>query len=366
MAIQESFKDFNEGNWFDGFTPRSFLVRSSNQGKGIGGKSLRNKNGKLQLRPNTYNISKYTANFTPMKTSKFVNILRNGRYYYVEQISYSYPQYWTNLTRHVLPNKEPKATQRAKRKFFDKILENKATMAQTFAERQSTINTVAGKLTAVFQAYSSIKKGNVRKACRVLGIKTKKTRSKQAAGQWLELQYGWLPLLGDIHTLLNFNPFAGDTISAGAGDRNTYTGYLGATVQSKEYVEFGAVITVTDPLVGFANQAGLLNPAQVAWELVPFSFVVDWALPIGNHLDYLTALAGLSVSNGYISTKITRDIYMAKPNANGLNISGHEETFTRTLFTKSSLGVPDLEFKNPISPLHLANALALGRQLKKS
>jgi hypothetical protein len=32
---------------------------------------------------------------------------------------------------------------------------------------------------------------------------------------------------------------------------------------------------------------GLLNPAAVAWELLPFSFVVDWFLPVGRYLEGL-------------------------------------------------------------------------------
>lgn len=364
MPVNESYADFPNGNWYDGYTQDSLLVRTSTADKGVGGKSPRDSKGRLKLRPNVYNVYKHTANFTPGKNSRYANIFRNGYYIYVEWTSYSYPQYWTNLSRHILPNQEPSPGNRAKMKFFDKILESKATMAQTFAERQQAIDMAADKVSRVFRAWSAVKKGKYHKARRALGLSSRNPRSKQASGQWLELVYGWLPLIGDVHTLLNFNPFAGDHIAASATESVVYTGWLGATVQSKTRIEIGAQVSVTDPMVGFANQAGLLNPMLVAWELMPFSFVIDWFLPVGNHLDYLTALCGLDVSDGYISTKNVRDIYMSKPSSSGLNISAHEETFSRSLFTKNSLGVPSLQFKNPISPMHIANAVALGRQLK--
>lgn len=365
MPIVESFTNFPNGNWYDGYTYDRLLTRSENIGKGVGGKSPRDSKGRLKIRANVYSINKHLANFRPAKYSHYANIDRPPQWgIYVEWTQYSYPQYWTNLSRHILQSEEPSALDRAKVKFFDKILENKATMAQTFAERQQAIDMAADKMMRVFRAYSAVKKGNYQKARRALGMSSRNPKSKQASGQWLELVYGWLPLVGDVHTLLNFNPFAGDKISASASDRNTYIGYLGATVQSKTRTEFGALIKVTDPMAGFANQAGLLNPALVAWELVPFSFVVDWFLPVGNYLDYLTALCGLDVVDGYISTKTTRDYYMAQPDSSGLSISAHEEQFDRTLFTKNSLGTPTLSFKNPISPMHIANAVALGRQLK--
>jgi hypothetical protein len=48
-----------------------------------------------------------------------------------------------------------------------------------------------------------------------------------------------------------------------------------------------------------ASRLGLINPASVAWELVPFSFVVDWFTGFGSYLDSFTELAGLSVSQEY-------------------------------------------------------------------
>lgn len=120
----------------------------------------------------------------------------------------------------------------------------------------------------------------------------KRNRRKAVANNWLELQYGWLPLLSDafhgaeqlaaitadpmrrtvrtarvLHD--NFTPqtTAPSTTGWGKGERTTLRALK-------------AVITeVNLPLL-----TGLTNPATMAWERLPFSFVVDWFLPIQNYL----------------------------------------------------------------------------------
>ena len=52
------------------------------------------------------------------------------------------------------------------------------------------------------------------------------------------------------------------------------------------------------------NQLGLTNPASLAWELVPYSFVVDWLLPIGPVLQAMTAPAGLDFVAGSTSRRV--------------------------------------------------------------
>lgn len=41
------------------------------------------------------------------------------------------------------------------------------------------------------------------------------------------------------------------------------------------------------------SSIGLLNPVQLAWEVIPFSFVVDWFINIGDCLSSLDALTGV-------------------------------------------------------------------------
>jgi hypothetical protein len=52
---------------------------------------------------------------------------------------------------------------------------------------------------------------------------------------------------------------------------------------------------LSSPHLSELQQLGLTNPALVAWELVPFSFVFDWFIQVGDWLTGLTALQGVTV-----------------------------------------------------------------------
>lgn len=47
-----------------------------------------------------------------------------------------------------------------------------------------------------------------------------------------------------------------------------------------------------------------LNPLQVAWELLPGSFIADWALNVGDYIQSATAMAGLSIEDGGLGVAI--------------------------------------------------------------
>jgi hypothetical protein len=64
---------------------------------------------------------------------------------------------------------------------------------------------------------------------------------------------------------------------------------------------------ISDPLQAFLAQTGFTNPVNLAWELLPFSFVVDWFLPIGPYLEALSAFDGLTLLDGS-QTQFTREL----------------------------------------------------------
>jgi hypothetical protein len=53
-----------------------------------------------------------------------------------------------------------------------------------------------------------------------------------------------------------------------------------------------------------ANRLGVINPLAIAWELYPFSFVIDWFVPIGSVLTAATATAGLEFVSGHTTRSI--------------------------------------------------------------
>lgn len=62
---------------------------------------------------------------------------------------------------------------------------------------------------------------------------------------------------------------------------------------------------VEDAALDACKSTGISNPALLAWELLPYSFVVDWFIPVGNYLQNINASAGLRFVKGFRTTRST-------------------------------------------------------------
>lgn len=130
---------------------------------------------------------------------------------------------------------------------------------------------------------------------------------KRWANEWLELQYGWLPLLSDVYNaaeeLIDYNRSRcvirgrAKFTDQARGIRQisdsfdwTGTGYFAASQVNANYDSF--MVTKSQCVVELAEPTSLqriarwtsLNPLSIAWELTPYSFVADWFLDIGGYL----------------------------------------------------------------------------------
>lgn len=52
------------------------------------------------------------------------------------------------------------------------------------------------------------------------------------------------------------------------------------------------------------QQLGVTNPLLLAWELVPYSFIADWFIPVGDYLQSLDRFLGKEFVKGCISKTI--------------------------------------------------------------
>jgi hypothetical protein len=125
---------------------------------------------------------------------------------------------------------------------------------------------------------------------------------------WLELQYGWKPLLSDLYgscewlaNKLERSPRFKESSSAEIGHN------VGATILGTPFGSVSSQISyhIVRYVLYFSQEGqhdlselGLINPVSIAWELLPWSFVLDWILPIGNYLNNLDATYGLVFVKG--------------------------------------------------------------------
>jgi len=129
---------------------------------------------------------------------------------------------------------------------------------------------------------------------------------------WLAYRYGWTPLmydvLGTLKALDKTRNLKQRARSAGKESRSKYTadyrlqiddialehaGWLishNETVSARAYCLYEAKLSSQS-----VRDFGLLDLPQFFWEITPFSFVVDWFIPIGNWLQALTPQLGINI-----------------------------------------------------------------------
>jgi len=232
----------------------------------------------------------------------------------------------------------------------------------------------------IYRSFAAAKKGNLLKAQRILlaGKPYEKLGRKTVASNWLELQYGWLPLLKDAESGAQFlaHQFSvplQHTVKVSVRKTGTMTnGYSFATLLDAKAFrskQIRAILKEKDVIA----LSGLTDPLSVAWELLPYSFVLDWFIPIGNYL----SARGLSqsLSGTFVTTDKTLvqcgGFAFKRPSVTTVT-DGRESrlSFKRIDFSRSistTLSVPRPSVK-PLSKVaswqHCANAVALLQNLK--
>lgn len=181
------------------------------------------------------------------------------------------------------------------------------------AEIGKTAGFVLGSSITLLRVVQTLRRGDILGFFAALGIKPKTWRrdsQRSAADVWLKYQYAVRPLVNDVYDgysliqngLKSFPPMTvkasleetnltPSSFSKKAGERMEGTSVVGREVKVWYSVE-------SSWLAGL-QQVGLINPLSIAWELVPYSFVVDWILPIGTFLKALSSTAGLQFVCGY-------------------------------------------------------------------
>lgn len=234
------------------------------------------------------------------------------------------------------------------------LLESKRTM-RMITER-------AIKLTKVVRALNRLDFAKVNNL--LVGEKIGwRNRSKTLANLWLEYSYGIKPLVEDIGNGITtlckqHKPLrvSGAAVSkdvsffdtGGPAWERTRTTY-------DTRVRMSMDVKVISPNIHLAEQLGFINPAAVAWEAVPFSFVVDWFTNVGEVLNSWSDFAGLEISNQ--QTTEFQLAFLERSNWWGLRWSTRRRTMQR--FT--SISQPTLIVRpwKGVSPARAANAVSL-------
>jgi len=184
-----------------------------------------------------------------------------------------------------------------------------------------TLGTLTGSASAFFGGFRALRHGDVESAMRsfartisgekLLGQNAGKVfgwrRAKQLDGSemaatLLAYRYGWEPLIKDVYEAAKYLEqqtqerqirirIRGPVQSSWLNDPVAGASYSYVT---RKTVKRELRVVYTE-MLSKARSLGLTNPATIAWELIPYSFIIDWFIPIGQYIEELTFFSGFSV-----------------------------------------------------------------------
>lgn len=213
-------------------------------------------------------------------------------------------------------------------------------------------------------AVVAIRRGNFKKAANILGLKKVprgvKPGRRNFESNWLEYRYGWRTFMMDLdgavrhlaETFVERPPIlvakAREVDSRQVSSTTVVSAWANppypSTSVSWSGTSFNRVVTdtftaelvykykINNPTASQLNQLGLVNLANLAWELIPYSFVVDWFVNIQETLQNMSAFIGKTCLDGTL-TLIHEQEAVTKP----LNIiyQGYTQTVTKAGYTRN-------------------------------
>jgi hypothetical protein len=257
----------------------------------------------------------------------------------------------------------------------------RASLGAAAATAHQTAHEIATNSINILNAYRALRRGQFGQAAAAVGLsKRDVVTGGSFANAWLQWIYGIKPNLKDIHDacerLAHGYRNVGFDIHVSSNKHVSYSDPPGTgdfesegRWNCKGHVRCAYSARISNGYLDSLDSSGVLNPLSIAWEAEPYSFIIDWFVPVGNVLESLTATAGLDFVGGYEfrreeSTFTSRRTSVREP----FSLEEHGSlkigyfSFQRRILT-------NFEFPqfyaadNPFSSIHIANAVALIRNM---
>lgn len=206
---------------------------------------------------------------------------------------------------------------RALAKLVDALRGHQFNAGIALATGHQTLSTLVGLVGSLVNGYRAFRRGDVESAIRHFlrsahaspktfkgGHKTQALSSSDVSSLWLSIQYAWGPLVNDIYESAKavekrYSPNGKAPPAVFKARATTPPTLIDHAMSGQDrvlwfshrvHIEYR--VEIIEQVGGLAHELGLTNPALVAWDLFPASFVLDWAVPIGTYLDNRSYLGG--------------------------------------------------------------------------
>jgi len=264
-----------------------------------------------------------------------------------------------------------------------KIKNQKASIGNALAEATQAADMVAKSAITLVKLLRHARKGNFLAMADDLGLRGK-DRLKLPASNYLQWKYGWAPLMGDIYDGMNLLKEGIPKMLPLIHAKKTYiddfdlsfpfngtdmaSGYCESRGKRISKVQLWVTCN-PDSWRTAALATGLDDPLGILWEVTPWSFVVDWVIPVGDVLSALSVMKDLNFFAGswltvcQCSNKLTLQSRRYPIVDSPVPVDIHRFGMRRDVM--SSLPFPKPYVKSPFSTSHVGSAIALLTQLRR-
>lgn len=203
-------------------------------------------------------------------------------------------------------------------RLYTRIKNQPVDIATELSQAKQTIDMILNLSSRFALALSALKGGHLLSAMKIIFP----TTARKAADDRLVYVYGIKPIASDIKALSEslkkissslFIKRNGHAKRSWTHTTNVVVADVGVQIGIRETEvkvtlrrKYGVEFSISDSLKNNLSRFGFTSPENILWENVPFSFVIDWLIPIGDYLNNWTALRGIQIKQSYRSTFVEK------------------------------------------------------------
>jgi hypothetical protein len=293
----------------------------------------------------------------------------------------------------------------------------KVNLSMAFAQRKESLSLIKNGMLKTAQALSAIARKDWKALSRAIGeshharrrnLKAReelldqlRKSSKNVSSKYLATIFGLSPLISDVQGLIDevvSDPRPLEFVATGRfkqvvevsraiqgpwiawGTLPTYGPNRNYTTKSYASSRCFLRYRVDSKALQDMARLGLINPGYTLWDYLPWSFVIDWVVNIGQWLNTLDADAGLTFITGCYSEQIVHETTVvidpfslestsgSPPVTKQVVSAGYTPGFKNSkTFERYPINAPIstvLQFKNPFSIFTAAASIALALQMQ--
>lgn len=265
------------------------------------------------------------------------------------------------------------ATIKLYNKLGRRIREHEFNASIFLAEGKESLEMITSIARTMAKAIVYAKRGNFLEAARALNIGEMRridTRKQRAAQNWLAANFGLSPLVSDLRSAaIALAAITNRPVKIAVRAKDVRSGKLknASSFIKHEYWHGKSIKYYLNEDYTVMDELGFTDPLPALWEITPYSFLVDYAIPIGSYLE-ARGLANKLTGKYVITDRIVRNVFGMNTEGTWTTGSRHLQYYWKWHFiqrTVGSGGLPGVPFPR-LKPLnevfswqHCANSVAL-------